>query len=118
MIGLPVPEVSEAGRKELMEQGDVNGDGVIDDRDIALIRGAMGKARGELGYVEAYDLNHDGIISIKDASIASAHYGKSIVPTTQLLSPAQVRNVMADGFEFYGLSAGMKLAYIAVGRRG
>jgi len=117
MMGLPPPEVPEADRKALMDMGDVNGDGIIDQKDIDLIKSANGTRKGEPGYVEVYDLNHDGVIDVTDLTKASSNYGKSIVPTTQLLSPAQLRNVTREGFEFYGLSAGMKLSYVAVGRR-
>jgi len=118
MIGLPVPEVSEADRQALRDMGDVNGDGVIDGKDLDLIKRLFGKSRGETGYVEACDLNHDGVIDVSDLSIASRNYGKAVVSSTQLISPAQVRNVGKDGFEFYGLSSGMKLAYVAIGRKG
>jgi len=117
MMGLPPPEVSEAERQALREMGDVNGDGVIDQKDIDLLKVAFGTQKGESGYVEACDLNHDGVIDYKDLTKASSNYGKSIVPTTQLLSPAQLRNVTREGFEFYGLSAGMKLSYVGIGRR-
>ena len=117
MMGLPPPEIPEADRKALMEIGDVNGDGIIDVKDYFLVSRAVGTQRGQPGYVEAYDLNHDGVIDTSDLSIVSRNMGKSIVPTTQLLSPAQLRNVTRDDFEFYGLSAGMKLSYVAIGRR-
>ena len=117
MMGLPPPEVPEADRKALMDMGDVNGDGIIDQKDIDLLKAAFGTVRGDPRYNEACDLNHDGVIDYRDIAIASRNYGKSIVPTAQLLSPAQLRNVTRDGFEFYGLSAGMKLCYVAVGRR-
>jgi len=113
MIGLPVPEVSEAERQALRALGDVNGDGVIDEKDLDLFKAAYQSGR----YDPACDFNHDGVIDASDLAILSRNYGKSIVPTTQLLSPAQLRNVTQDGFEFYGLSAGMKLSYVGIGRR-
>jgi len=118
MMGLPPPEVTEVGRKELMEMGDVNGDGVIDMKDISLVNRAYGKREGDPDWNQACDLNHDGVVDMRDQHIVNSNYGKSIVPTAQLLSPAQIRNVTTDGFEFYGLSAGMKLMYVAVGRKG
>jgi hypothetical protein len=36
--------------------------------------------------------------------------------TVQLLSPVQIQNVTKDGFQFYGLSAGMLVSYVAIGR--
>jgi len=112
MMGLPVPEVPEADRQALREMGDVNGDGVIDMKDVDLFKAAYGGR-----YDPACDFNHDGVIDASDLAILSRNYGKSVVPTAQLLSPAQLRNVTRDGFEFYGLSAGMKLSYVGIGRR-
>lgn len=117
MMGLPPPEVPEADRQALREMGDVNGDGVIDQKDLDLVRAAFGSKPGDPNYNPAYDLNHDGVIDVRDIAKVSGNYGKSIVPTAQLLSPVQLRNVTRDSFEFYGLSAGMKLSYIAIGRR-
>jgi hypothetical protein len=117
MMGLPVPALSEADKAAFRDMGDVNGDGIIDQKDMDLLKSAYGAKKGEARYNEVYDLNHDGVIDTKDLAILGRSYGKSIVPTAQLLSPAQLRNVTKDGFEFYGLSAGMKLSYVAVGRR-
>jgi len=119
MMGLPPPEstASEEDRKALREMGDVNGDGVIDQEDMDLFEAAIGTVRGQSGYNEACDLNHDGIVDLRDLTRASGNFGKKIVPTAQLLSPAQLRNITKDGFEFWGLSQGMKLSYVAIGRR-
>jgi len=118
MMGLPPPEVTEVGRKELMEMGDVNGDGVINQKDLDLITAAYGSREGDPNWNPDADLNKDGVVDISDASIVGANFGKTVVPTAQLLSPVQLRNVARDGFEFYGLSTGMKLCYVAVGRKG
>lgn len=39
------------------------------------------------------------------------------MPIGQLMSPINIRNVQVDSFEFYSLSAGMKLHYICIGKR-
>ena len=36
--------------------------------------------------------------------------------TNQLVSPVSTRNVKKDSFEFFALSRGMKLHYVAVGK--
>lgn len=39
------------------------------------------------------------------------------MPIGQLMSPINIRNVTPESFEFYNLSVGMKLHYIAIGKR-
>lgn len=117
MMGLPPPEVSAEDAARLREMGDVNGDGVIDDKDVDLVKKAYGSREGDPNWNPACDLNHNGVVDAGDVAIVSRNYGKSVVPTAQLISPVQIRNVTRDGFEFYGLSTGMKLAYVAVGKR-
>jgi len=39
------------------------------------------------------------------------------LPIGQLMSPINIRNVTETSFEFYALSAGMRLHYIAIGKR-
>jgi len=55
--------------------GDVNADGVVDYRDVALIVGSYGlstlKARPRT------DLNHDDIVDYRDLAIVVANYGRS-----------------------------------------
>ena len=117
MMGLPPPEVDPEQAEQLHEMGDVNRDGVIDQKDLDLIEAAYGSREGDPDWNPECDLDHDGVITSYDMTRASGNYGKTAVSTAQLLSPAQLRNVTSGGFEFYGLSAGMKLSYVAVGRR-
>ena len=63
----------------------------------------------------------------RDATQVSVNEGLSqIIPTLysmmglpigQLMSPINVRNVTTSSFEFYSLSSGLKLHYIAIGKR-
>jgi len=114
MIGLPAPQASSEEAAMLREMGDVNGDGVIDMKDLDLIKAAYESGR----YDPACDLNHDGVIDITDITTASQNYGKRAVSTVLLLSPIEIRNVAKDSFEFYSLQdSGFELSYIAIGRR-
>ena len=48
---------------------DINGDGVTDGYDVAIIQDALGKLEGEEGYVAAADLNGDGYITTIDYGV-------------------------------------------------
>lgn len=52
--------------------GDVNGDGVIDCVDLAIVKGSIGKTPGQPGYDARADVNGDGVVNIKDLSFVSA----------------------------------------------
>ena len=58
--------------------GDINGDGKIDYKDLAILGGAYGKLKGEAGYSAKADLNGDDKIDYRDLAILGANYGKSI----------------------------------------
>jgi uncharacterized repeat protein (TIGR01451 family) len=51
--------------------GDVNGDGVIDCKDIAIVRAAFGKRTGEPGFDPRADVVPDGVIDIRDLAFVS-----------------------------------------------
>ena len=46
--------------------GDINGDGVIDNADDAVIHEVFGAEEGDDDYIAAADLNGDGIIATAD----------------------------------------------------
>jgi hypothetical protein len=48
---------------------DLNNDTVVSCADVSIVRAAMGKRRGEAGFVDAADLNGDNIINIRDLSM-------------------------------------------------
>jgi uncharacterized protein (DUF2141 family) len=58
--------------------GDVNGDGVIDQTDIDLIRAAFGSSPGSINWNPNADLNGDGRVDMRDLGIASNNIGKNI----------------------------------------
>ena len=48
------------------DPADVNGDGVIDCADVAIVQAAFGQRRGQAGYIASADVNNDGVIDIND----------------------------------------------------
>ncbi len=46
--------------------GDVNGDGVVNCSDLAIIKGSFGKKAGQAGFDPRADVNHDGIVNVLD----------------------------------------------------
>ena len=57
-------------------EGDINGDGVVDYKDLAILGASYGKREGEHGFNPAADINKDGVVDYKDLAILGANYGK------------------------------------------
>jgi hypothetical protein len=55
---------------------DLNGDGKIDIRDLAIVAKAFGKSKGEPGYYPKADLDQNGMIDIQDVAIVAAEFGR------------------------------------------
>jgi hypothetical protein len=55
---------------------DVNGDGVVNCADIAIVKRAFGKTQGQAGFDPRADVNADSVINIKDLAIVSAQLPK------------------------------------------
>jgi hypothetical protein len=53
---------------------DVNGDGIVDYKDLALLGQSYGKAKGETGYNSVVDINSDDIVDYKDLALLGARY--------------------------------------------
>lgn len=69
-------QAEEAALREMFHRlGDVNRDGVIDDKDLALLRAAYGSTPGMPNWNPDCDLNGDGKVDLKDLAIASKNYG-------------------------------------------
>jgi len=60
--------------------GDVNMDGVVDEKDADLIAASYGKKAGETGYNPAADLNNDGVVDMLDVGILNAGAGARFTP--------------------------------------
>lgn len=48
--------------------GDLNGDGVVDCADLAVVKASMGKRTGQPGFDPRADINNDGVVDIRDLS--------------------------------------------------
>jgi len=64
--------------EKFMKLGDVNLDGIINDKDINLIKESFGAVPGSPKWNSSFDLNEDGKIDMRDISIASKNYGLTI----------------------------------------
>jgi len=51
--------------------GDVNDDGKVDCADLNIVRSALGKRRGQVGYSAAADVTGDGIVDVRDLAFVS-----------------------------------------------
>jgi hypothetical protein len=51
--------------------GDVNGDGVVNCADMAIVKTATGKRAGQPGFDARADVNNDGIVNVLDLAIVS-----------------------------------------------
>jgi YVTN family beta-propeller protein len=53
---------------------DLNGDGVCDSNDQAILSEALGKCSGQTGYLPRIDYDGDGCIGVKDAAVVQASF--------------------------------------------
>jgi len=53
--------------------GDLNGDGVVDCKDVAVIKSVLGMRTGQVGFNAWADMNSDGIVDIRDLALVSQH---------------------------------------------
>lgn len=69
---------------------------------------------------EALNIQRDNIQKALNAGLSTVIpmlYEQIGLPTDQLISPVSLRNVTTESFEFYALSPGIKLHYVAIGKR-
>jgi parallel beta-helix repeat protein len=57
---------------------DLNGDGVINIVDIAIVARAFGTKPGDVNWNPEADLNNDGVINIIDIAMVAKQYGKTV----------------------------------------
>ncbi len=57
--------------------GDLNGDGKVDIKDIAIVAKAYGSLPGDSNWNPVADINGDGKVDIKDIAIVAKHYGET-----------------------------------------
>lgn len=65
-------------RQQFASQGDVNMDGIIDEKDADLIGEALGSKEGDENWCPDCDLNGDGIIDIYDVTRCAGNQGLTI----------------------------------------
>ena len=56
---------------------DVNGDGVVNMLDVAIVAHAFDTRPGDFRWNERADLNNDGVINLRDLSLVAARFGKT-----------------------------------------
>jgi Ca2+-binding EF-hand superfamily protein len=56
--------------------GDVNGDGRVDLKDIALVARAFGSTPTSPNWNPAADINGDGIVNMQDIAIVARNFGQ------------------------------------------
>jgi hypothetical protein len=66
--------VAETLSYSAFDEGDANGDDVVDAADEALLRAGFGRAGGEPGFDARTDFDRDGLISILDFSLLTRSY--------------------------------------------
>ena len=57
--------------------GDIDGDRVVDIKDLGRLRAAYGLKSGDLAFEVVADLDRDGSVDVKDLALLGANYGKS-----------------------------------------
>jgi hypothetical protein len=67
--------------------------------------------------LNAYQSNIQTAVNAGLNNIIPILYEQIGLPTDQLISPINLRNVTNESFEFYALSPGIKLHYVAIGKR-
>ncbi len=56
--------------------GDVNGDCIVDMKDVTIARNSYGKSAGSPGFDPRADIDHDGVVDILDMAIVAAEFGQ------------------------------------------
>jgi parallel beta-helix repeat protein len=64
------------GNVTIRLMGDVNGDGVVDLRDIALVARAFGSTPSSPNWNPAADINGDGVVNMKDITLVARNFGE------------------------------------------
>jgi len=67
--------------------GDLNGDGKVDIKDIAIVAKAYGSYPGYPNWNPIADLNGDGKVDIKDVAIVAKQFGKTLSSMSLFIQP-------------------------------
>ncbi len=74
----PANNVYVDGKIQIRLMGDLNGDGKVDIKDLAIAAKAFGSYTGSPTYNPDADVNQDGVVDIRDLAIIAKNFGKSI----------------------------------------
>ena len=112
---LPLIDVLLPGKRhEFWSMGDCNMDGVIDDKDVALLQAAWGSNPSSPNWNVNCDLNGDGVVDSSDTAILARNFGKNIWTYIGWGSQEEVEALLAAisilGVVGVGLVAGSKYA--------
>ena len=71
--------------------GDLDGDGLVNCADIAIVRAAFGKKFGQAGFDDRADTNHDKVVNVRDLAFVSRYLPAGVVcritPTGAIPAP-------------------------------
>ena len=99
--------------------GDINGDGIVDGADQALLNAALGTHTGDAGFLAAADWNHDGVINAKDGVYIDASFGftanRAPVATAGAVTTPQGQPISIDLSQFASDPDGNPLAFLLGG---
>jgi len=73
----PADNTFTDGKVKVRILGDINGDGIVDMKDITTIINAFGTTLGRPRWNPEADLNNDNVVDLKDVTIALRNYGKT-----------------------------------------
>jgi len=76
--GLTYSSQTASVRINVIASGDLNGSGVVDCADVAIVRAALGKRIGQPGYDSRADTNQDGVIDDRDLTFVTQKLAKGI----------------------------------------
>lgn len=74
-----LPDLSEIITIRVIKPGDINADGVVDCKDVTMVKSALNSKLGFAGYSNLADVNGDGIVNIQDQVLVA----KYLAPGTQ-----------------------------------
>lgn len=75
-VGFKVSVASAAEAGSGPRLPDLNGDGVVDMRDIAISARAYGSHAGDPNWNSVADLNYDGVVNMDDVAVIAGDFGK------------------------------------------
>ncbi|MFI4859524.1 MAG: SGNH/GDSL hydrolase family protein [Phycisphaerales bacterium JB063] len=91
--------IATAARVQLLEQGDLNGDGFVGAQDLDILLARWGDTVTPFDTL-AGDWNGDGTVGQADLDIVQAHWGAGTPPGANVPEPASAAGLLAIAFVF------------------